>query len=58
MYGLWSGYLNYLLRLLFLCFYERKLEVWDEKKIGRLVTTDGILVVWWCLDCRFFSCLD
>ena len=29
---------NYLLRLLFLYFYERKLEVWDEKKIGRLLT--------------------
>ena len=29
---------NYLLRLLFLCFYGRKLEVWNEKIIGRLVT--------------------
>ena len=29
---------NYLLRLLFLCFYGRKLEVWNEKRIGRLVT--------------------
>lgn len=38
--------LHYLLRLLFLCFYERKLEVWNEKKIGRLVTVranaDGV----------------
>lgn len=27
-----------LLRLLFLCFYGRKLDNWNEKKIGRLVT--------------------
>ena len=33
-----SSSLLHLLRLLFLCFYERKLEVWNEKKIGRLVT--------------------
>ena len=26
------------LRLLFLCFYGRKLEVWNEMKIGRLLT--------------------
>ena len=24
--------------MLFLCFYGRKLEVWNEKKIGRLLT--------------------
>ena len=29
---------NYLLRLLFLCFYGRKLDNWNEKKIERLVT--------------------
>lgn len=34
---------NYLLRLLFLCFYGRKLEVWNEKKIGRLVTAAKIV---------------
>ena len=32
--------LLHLLRLLFLCFYGRKLEVWNEKKIGRLVTAN------------------
>ena len=30
------------LRLLFLCFYGRKLEVWNEKKIGRLLTENEI----------------
>ena len=31
------------LRLLFLYFYERKLDNWNEKKIGRLVTSNCLM---------------
>ena len=45
---------NYLLRLLFLRFYERKLEVWNEKKIGRLGTLQGrISHLSWIFLCPF-----
>ena len=37
------------LRLLFLCFYGRKLEVWNEMKIGRLLTI-------FLITCLFYLC--
>ena len=41
--------------MLFLCFYGRKLEVWNEKKIGRLVTLQGgISHLSWIFLCPFF----
>lgn len=33
-----SNIIKLQLRLLFLCFYGRKLDDWNEKKIGRLLT--------------------